>query len=66
MLLWLQKEIMTVTRVITTEDGVVLGVFHMKEKYPGKMESVVPTYAAILDKLKTTSDKHIRYEIKYV
>ena len=40
---------MTVTRVITTEDGVVLGVFHMKEKYPGKMESVVPTYAVILE-----------------
>lgn len=57
---------MTVTRVITTEDGVVLGVIHMKQNYPGKMESVVPTYAAILDKLKTTSDKHIRYEIKYV
>jgi hypothetical protein len=62
MLLWLQT--MTVTRVIKAEDGVVLDALATKEKYHGKMESVVSTDAAILNKLKTIFDKYIRYEIK--
>jgi hypothetical protein len=56
MLLWLQQ--MTVTPVIKTEDGVVLDALATKEKYHGKMESVVSTDAAILDKLKTELRSH--------
>jgi hypothetical protein len=48
---------MTVTRVIKAEDGVVLDALATKEKYHGKMESVVSTDAAILNKLKTIFDK---------
>jgi surface polysaccharide O-acyltransferase-like enzyme len=43
---------------------VVLDALATKEKYHGKMKSVVSTDAAILDKLKTIFDKYIRYEIK--